>query len=277
MATILPIILAAGAAVLFLGKKKKSTRKTSIPSRSGPIRIGLFKASGAHPKAVSTASDFLSKLDEVAFRTFTPNDVMNGVLDQLDVVFFTGGSGSRQGESLGEAGREKVRRFVHDGGGYIGICAGSYLAMQGKDEFHKLRILDGANKTGDSWKRGIKDVLVQADTRGGPIAFRMHYENGPLFSPAGVEELQDYIPLGIYLEETWSTPNNTHEGEMVGTPVITASRFGEGRVLLFGPNPMLGKGDAVQLQMFVDAINWVSHPASVPPDLRFDEVFISKR
>ncbi|MFM9148181.1 MAG: BPL-N domain-containing protein [Verrucomicrobiota bacterium] len=38
---------------------------------------------------------------------------------------FTGGSGSAEAEGLGVAGREEVRKFVREGGGYVGICAGA--------------------------------------------------------------------------------------------------------------------------------------------------------
>jgi hypothetical protein len=44
---------------------------------------------------------------------------------------FTGGSGSAEAGGLGEKGREEVRTFVREGGGYVGICAGAYLACTG--------------------------------------------------------------------------------------------------------------------------------------------------
>lgn len=44
-----------------------------------------------------------------------------------DVLLFPGGSGSKQGKALGEAGRSHVRQFTREGGGVIGICAGAYL------------------------------------------------------------------------------------------------------------------------------------------------------
>lgn len=272
----LALIVISALAISMNKRKKIATKKSNkINQLEQPIYIGLFKAAGASATAVDVAEKFLGSINGIRFRTFSTSDVKNNKIDDLDIVFFTGGSGSRQGESLGESGREKIKEFVKNGGGYIGICAGSYLALQGEDEFNKLRIVAGKNAT-DYWKRGNKDVLIEADTKRGPIKFKMHYENGPIFAPVYVKDMNEFVPLGIYLEETWSTVNGTNQGEMIGTPVIAASNYGKGRVLLFGPNPMLGATDAVQFQMFLDAMNWVKHSIPVPSDLRFDEVFPSK-
>lgn len=276
MAKSFPLLLAGGAALILLsGKKRKPSRKRKDKPKAhvGTIKIGLFEGSGAHRGAVKVASEFLSAHDGVDFRTFNTNDVLNGGIDDLDVVFFPGGSGAQQGNALGESGREKIRQLVAAGMGYIGICAGSYLASQGNET--KLKLVNFYNKTGSSWKRGNKDVLAEADFHGRPIKFKIHYENGPLFAPTTEPGIDPYVPLGIYVTETYSTKNDTHKGEMVGTPVVAASKYGDGRVLLFSPNPMLGADDALQFQMFSDAMRWVADGGDVPPDLKFEEVFVS--
>lgn len=267
----LPLIAIGAGALLLLTKKKGRRRRTQV--HTGAISIGLFKGSGAHKGAVKTASEFLSNHDGVSFRTFNTNDVLTGKIDDLDVVFFPGGSGSQQGNALGESGRERIRQLVKNGMGYIGICAGSYLASQGNET--KLKISNFYNKTGGNWKRGDKDVIAEADFHGRPVRFKIHFENGPLFSPTTEPGIPPYVPLGVYVTETYSTKNNTHKGEMMGTPVVAASRYGKGRVLLFSPNPMLGASDALQFQMFSDAMRWAAHPGEVPPDLKFEEVFPS--
>lgn len=267
----LPLLLVGVVALIAMRKKGGARRQ--VP-HTGAIRIGLFTGTGAHQGAVEVASEFLRSLDNVEFTKLTTSNILKGKLGELDVVLFPGGSGSRQGKTLGGTGREMVREFVRNGGGYIGICAGSYLASQGDDS--KLKLVNFYNKTGGNWKRGNKDVLAEADVRGQPVQFKIHFENGPIFNPTNEPGIPQYVPLGIYLEETYSTKNNTHKGEMVGTPVAVASSYGDGRVLLFSPNPMLGAADALQFPMFADAMRWVTAKGPVPPDLFFDEVFPSK-
>lgn len=267
----LPLLL-IGAAALIVTRKKGGARR-QVP-HTGTIRIGLFTGSGSHANAVAVASKFLNSLENVELTKLTTNSILKGKLGELDVVLFPGGSGSRQGKTLGGEGREAIREFVRNGGGYIGICAGSYLASQGDDS--KLKIVNFYNKTGANWKRGNKDVLAEADVRGRVVQFKIHFENGPIFNPTNEPGIPAYVPLGIYLEETYSTQNGTHKGDMIGTPVVVASSYGNGRVLLFSPNPMLGAADALQFPMFMDAMRWVTAKGGVPPDLTFDEVFPSK-
>ena len=68
--------------------------------------------------------------------------------------FFSGGSGSRQANTIGLAGRENVQRFVKAGGGYVGICAGAYLACAGFN--WGIGILN-AKTPSSLWERGQGD------------------------------------------------------------------------------------------------------------------------
>ena len=46
----------------------------------------------------------------------------------IDVVVFPGGSSKKQSRILSGVGQRKLMEFVRDGGGFVGICAGAYLA-----------------------------------------------------------------------------------------------------------------------------------------------------
>jgi glutamine amidotransferase-like uncharacterized protein len=47
------------------------------------------------------------------------------------MIYTNGGKATSHGRSLGEKGRENVRRFVAEGGSYLGTCAGAYIASKG--------------------------------------------------------------------------------------------------------------------------------------------------
>jgi len=81
-----------------------------------------------------------------------PSEVRAGRRTGQDVVVFTGGRGSFQGRFLGEDGRARVRDFGREGGGYVGICAGAYMALQGDAEFNKVAFVAGRHATGDAWR-----------------------------------------------------------------------------------------------------------------------------
>src|SRR5690606_30709410 len=93
-----------------------------------PIRVAIYDHSETIAKGPKNLMRFLTP--EVGFECtrVTPEEIRNGVLKDYDVLIMPGGSASLQSKNLEEKGREVIREFVRNGGGYVGICAGSYLA-----------------------------------------------------------------------------------------------------------------------------------------------------
>ena len=48
--------------------------------------------------------------------------------ENFDVVWFPGGGAHTYGNVVGDRGIAAIRAFVASGGGYVGACAGAYLA-----------------------------------------------------------------------------------------------------------------------------------------------------
>lgn len=173
-------------------------------------------------------------------RYLGPEDVRRGALAQFDLVVFPGGSGSRQAEGLGEGGREIVRDFVSAGGGYVGICAGCYLACENFS--WSLKILNAKTKS-SKWRRGVKELelglaaeasrLLGFDASTAPLAVK--YANGPVMEPAGSPELPPYTVLAVFNTEV--AENESPPGIQVGSPAILTSGYGRGRVVGISPHP----------------------------------------
>jgi len=202
----------------------------------------------------------------------SPGQVRAGRLAGYHVVIFTGGRGSIQGRLLGEEGRQVVRDFLAAGGGYVGVCAGSYLAIQGRDEFHKIEIVAARNLSGDSWWRGVGTVRVREV--GGRGVHQLFYANGPIFEPFRVRGLEPYRPLAIFQSDLFLPEQGTQAGEMPGTPAILASSYRGGRIILFSPNPVLAaQGEETRDDMMIDAVRWVATRGPIPRRLVFSNVF----
>ena len=234
------------------------------------LRVGLYQARGVHPVAFAAEQALLEHHAGFRCTVLRPADIQAGALAEQDVAVFMGGSGTAQGKALGDAGKQAVKDFVRDGGGYIGVCAGAYLALQGEDEFHKLRLVAGRNLTGDFWQRGIAGLEVRAADR---PPFKLFYANGPIFTPAPTEGLAPYQGLADYVGEIFNVSKGTGPGEMPGTPAIVASAYGEGRVLLFSPNPVLGGAGVVHSELMLSGLRWCAIRGAVPEGLRFADVF----
>jgi len=234
------------------------------------LRVGLYQARGVHPVAFAAEQALLEHHAGFRCTVLRPADIQAGALAEQDVAVFMGGSGTAQGKALGDAGKQAVKDFVRDGGGYIGVCAGAYLALQGEDEFHKLRLVAGRNLTGDFWQRGIAGLEVRAEGR---PPFKLFYANGPIFTPVPTEGLAPYQGLADYVGEIFNVSKGTGPGEMPGTPAIVASAYGEGRVLLFSPNPVLGGAGVLHSELMLAGLRWCATRGEVAQDLRFADVF----
>lgn len=170
-------------------------------------------------------------------------DIRAGKLKGAQILIVPGGISRTQATALGRDGREVVKQFVSDGGGYVGVCAGCYLASSHYEwslNLIPVKVVDSAN-----WERGIKPLAVEL-TPAGKDAFgrkekdvKVQYHNGPVLEPiAGAAE--KLIPLAVYREEV--TRKGAKEGLMLGTPAAVAARYGKGWAIGISPHPEQTEG-----------------------------------
>lgn len=224
--------------------------------------IAVLDAPGVGPEALAAAIGAIDASSTLRARVLTPAQVRAGALSSARALLVTGGRGSRQGRALGEEGREALRRFVHAGGGYVGICAGSYLALQrpegSSEESYKAAFVAAAHATGDAWQRGIAPIPVRSP--GGGDAIVLHYANGPLFDVVRVEGLPPPRVLARFEDEVSSTRGGTQPGQMRGAPALIATSYGRGEVVLFSPNPTL---EPARPELLVRALEHVAARTAV--------------
>ena len=209
--------------------------------RDGALKVGMFSAKGVSGNGPSSLERLLREGFDV--RRFGARDVQDGALQQFDVVVFPGGSGSGQARALGSSGRERVRNFVQRGGGYVGICAGAYLAANNYE--WSLDILDADVIDRKHWARGRGTVqLAWADGAravvGAPSKGAVRYANGPIYARSGDAALDDFVVLATYRSEI--NTNGAPEGVMLDAPAIVRGAFGKGRVVCSSPHPEQTEG-----------------------------------
>ena len=223
------------------------------------VRVAIYDDLGASVGGSRDMERVLGEYDRVATRRVCSLDVNGGVLSQFDVVLHPGGSGSGQANSLGESGRAKEIDFIRDGGGYLGVCAGGYLAACNYQ--WSLAILDARTidtKNGH-WRRGRAQLEIELTAAGLGLFgdrdpnFDVKYANGPIYAPGERDEIPDYETLALYRGEV--ADNGTSKGVMPGTPALIRGPFGEGRAVAFSPHPE----DSESVQHFIrDAVIWAS-------------------
>ena len=207
----------------------------------GRMRLAVYAGPGTRLGMHHLLQE-MQRLPQAEVVPIGAEEIDAGMLRHFNVVLFPGGSSTRQGESLGNVDRNRVRQFIEQGGGYVGICAGAFLATT--DWPNSLSILD-AKTYSHQWKRGRGVVRMELTPQGRQILgvdrlwCDVRYHNGPILVPAQRKDLPDYQPLAIFRSEV---AEYGPKGIMVGTPAIVAGQFGRGRVLCFSPHPEATKG-----------------------------------
>jgi len=235
--------------------------EAKAPAAARPIRVAIYDDTGGSVKGPPNLERCLSAAEGFKTERVTAADIRGGALDRFDVVIHPGGSGSKQAAALEASGCHAVRQFVEQGGGFVGICAGSYLASAHYP--WSLGLIDARVVDREHWARGTGDVQILLTPAAREIfaaaeeEVTIYYGQGPLLAPAGRDDIPDYQLLASY--ETEIAEKGAPHGVMQGTTAIARGTFGNGRVFCFSPHPE----KTPELDPYVRAaVLWVANAAT---------------
>jgi len=232
-------------------------RPTIAAEEALPIaRVAIFDYPEGTGKGPKSLKRFLTPANGFTPVVVTPDEIQQGVLTDFDVLIMPGGSASKQSKALGETGREAIKKFVNAGGGYVGICAGAYLASSNYN--WSLWLVNARVWDRTHWARGTGQVtlclspdgceLLKADDR-----VDVYYGQGPLLMPDNQPHLPGYQVLATY--ETEVAKKGAPEGAMTDTHAIVRTKFGKGRVICFSPHPESSNGPNY---LMLNGVRWAS-------------------
>lgn len=203
-----------------------------------PIRVALFVDSGVGESGIEHVEKVLKPFPSIHITRVSAEDISNGALDAHDVLICSGGAGHEQALTLHEAGLGAIRTFVENGGGYIGICAGAYLAVSGYD--WSLKIINAKKVVADEWERGKGFVDIELTDEGRKVfgdvggTFSCRYGNGIIVTNDEHSSLPSATPLAYFRTEV--AENGTTKGAMINTPAIISAQYGKGKVMAVSPH-----------------------------------------
>ena len=211
-----------------------------------PMRIGVYSHSTNSTKAAQIVGIFTNILTpEKGFQIqrVDPAGIRSGVLTNLNVLIMPGGSGSKQATNLEASGREAIQQFVKNGGGYVGVCAGAYLASSHYP--WSLNLINAKVIDREHWARGKGNVILTLSPLGEKVLghpeseVEVYYAQGPLYGRGTNDTLPAYEELAIYKTELAkeNVPAGVPMGVMPGTTAIARGEYGKGRVICFSPHP----------------------------------------
>lgn len=167
------------------------------------------------------------------------------------VILIPGGYAWYYNYWISKTGKERVRNFVNKGGGYFGICAGAYFAVDrvvwgrriyddivgfnayGELTGYDLDLFSGTG-TGDEDK--IADYYAGNWSM---LAFDFGNENTVLSNYKKVPYSEDIIYLGgpYFTADAGASVSVLATYSYNGQPGIVSFQYGSGRVVLSGPHP----------------------------------------
>lgn len=210
--------------------------ETQMP---GKIRVAIYTGAGAHPRP--QAHKVLSEQPDFFVDEMTGEDIANGGLKNFDVLFVPGGSGKREANSLGPAGRAAVVDFVSKGGAYVGICAGCYLATGGLPQYLGILPAGLVDREYQHWRRGKAKLQVEVTPFGHEVLgvkddkLTIIYHNGPVMKQSSTCGEGTLTPLAIYREEVVAPGGEV--GAMINSPAMVLGSYHKGIVVGISPHP----------------------------------------
>ncbi len=220
------------------------------------LRVALFVDHGTE------SSEFRKEFersddDSFVYRRVDGDDISNGALKKFDALVVPGGSASTESRSMGAEARNEVRRFVEEGGIYMGVCAGAYLASQAAqtdigmlpiktlDKEHWYRV-DDATKVDMELTPAGMEIFGITDRN-----IEIKYENGPIFAPLD-KRTPSLTALGFFRSEV--VADGGERGVMLGAPAIILAEYGRGTVLAISPHFEETRG---YKQVQIHALHWL--------------------
>ncbi len=212
--------------------------------------VALYSENGAWDKSVTALRSMFEWMD-LTVTLIDAKYVNANSLDGFKIICFPGGDMYRYSQNLSDEGFEKIRKFVENGGNYVGVCGGAYFSSkkiiwQGNQiPMTTLGIFDGTTE-------GTIDEIVpypQMDMCKVVITDNTH--------PITKEISKDQWIL--YYWGPVLKPNNTEiqvlgKYDAVNLPAIIAFEHGKGKVFITGTHPEMEEDSNRDGVIFPDTV-----------------------
>ncbi|MBE6392024.1 MAG: hypothetical protein E7042_07515 [Lentisphaerae bacterium] len=194
-------------------------------------KAGLFVDDGCRNCGVLQWARLLHYSPQFELSLLEAEDICNGSLDELDLFICPGGGSARQLRAMQESGQKAVKRFIENGGAYLGICAGCYNILNNPDRLQLLPFEFFNCGCG-----GTAVLTVEINNAGAAIMditpgnYEVRYSDGPLmkfsdnFCPGTGEVLAVY-------RNSVSGAGQSECYDFNGVPAMICGRYGKGRIV----------------------------------------------
>lgn len=220
-------------------------------------RVAIYVDKGARNTGVYRWLELTASSAQLAPRPVDAAMIRAGALRDADVLVVPGGRSVQMAKTLGAEGRDAIRDFVANGGGYIGTCAGTCLIMEPSKSHPDMINLLPYRSIG---VRGHADMMVAfndaAKDFGGIKAGRerLRYAEGPILVPSKRVEGAAFTAIATY-DSNVDVNSKKKRETMVGKIACVAGTYGKGRVFALTVHPEYDPDDH---HVLMGAFNFVA-------------------
>ncbi len=218
--------------------------------KEAPLRVAVFVDNGARNVGAFRWIEITARAKNVVATPIDGEAVRAGALDNADVLVMPGGSSVLESKTLGAEGREKVKEFVRNGGGYVGTCAGCCLLMESSkghpDMLHMIPF-----KFGPAGGKAELSILFnrRAEELAGIKrgATKIRYSEGPVPLPSVPVKDADVEVVATYNADI-NASGDKDRPSMAGQAAAIAGTYGKGRIFVLSVHPESDENDHYVLQ-----------------------------
>ncbi len=208
---------------------------------TAPLRVAVFVDRGARGIGMFRWVQLVGCSPDMRASYVDGEMIRNGVLDQIDVLIMPGGNSTVEYAQLQDEGVNRLRNFIHQGGGYIGSCAGCYLLMApSSPKSKRCAIVPYVDQKGPY--RGGSILTTQFTERAEKLtgikagSHRVRYHGGPKMIPSDPIPDAEFEVMATFVGDI-NVDTDTPCDTMTGTASVVAGTYGKGRVFVFADHP----------------------------------------
>ena len=206
-----------------------------------PLRVGLYADQGCRGAGAAIWAMLIDGSPDAELTLLSGEDLRRGALEGLDLFVSPGGAGGPQTAAMGEEGMAAVRKYVAEGGKYLGTCCGFSNLLNERPSFAKRNTMVPFARI-PGMARGGFTGAVRFTEAGRKIFgaenrdYFIRYHNGPIvYRTEDVPPCSNVVVLATMNSELSEV--GPVKNPMFGTPAVVGCDYAKGRMILFNGHP----------------------------------------
>ena len=229
------VLLCGLLATSCLSTKNKPEQKQAKITQE-PLKVGLYLDDGCRGNGPFNWARLLANSPQIDLHLLNGKAIRDGRLSEIQLLLCPGGGGAKQIKAMQPEGYMNVKKFVEDGGLFLGICAGSYNTMNraGRFGFVSYDYLQGIYGK-------LADLAIEFNEEGAKMLGIKPGQRVARYNGGNIMKATDPIPQGqsqvLAVFKSSVSSYGKAPYNFLDTPSVVYGTYGKGKVLASSFHP----------------------------------------